>query len=278
MRALSWIVLAVAATLTGCPKPAPVQTPSAPTRPAKAPKPEPKPEPEPKAEPETESPSESTPPADLATDTSPEPAPPGFVPEPPAKPTQDLDPSLQVLVHGQQVALTPRIHLGLEGIAARDGELIARLALSEGPMSLNIDASSESKIPVGGAHVQVMKIDKASRRVYYRWIGSPSPRASLLRGTAKGTQLDVAEAGFYRLEGGRGFMGVGNVVETKRGNVVTISVFPATYRKDPMQGYDYHYRVKAGQTLKGKVATLQLEAVEQETPGYRSGYVALSLR
>lgn len=67
---------------------------------------------------------------------------------------------------------------------------------------------------------------------------------------------------------------MGNVVPGAS-PAVTVCVYPASYERDPMLGYDRHFLGTAGSTLAGEHAGLQLAEV---TPGAGEAWGSVLLR
>jgi hypothetical protein len=139
-----------------------------------------------------------------------------------------------------------------------------------------LDILEGQTVRVASAEFEVMKITR--RSVELRWTRSPedSPPPEVLK--ARGPRLP--EVGLHALPGGA-VIGVGKVMTLAKrdgspARVVSLSLFPPGYARDPMQDYELLPRVVAGKVVGGRVRKIEVVALEP-AKGSERGWVRIRL-
>ncbi len=147
----------------------------------------------------------------------------------------------------------------------------ARVNVSAGAYSLVAVLAPGERLRVGGATLEVVSVEPPGtlrlRRGEAGGADEPLRAAPEVREGA----LTLEPLALYRLPQGR-VIGLGNVRLDGEGGapVVTLTVFPAGFDRDPARGYDLHVDAAAGATLEGavgRVRVLRLEPAQADRPG-----------
>jgi hypothetical protein len=182
---------------------------------------------------------------------------PGFQPSSevsdPARPAPVKTPQakgLDPLVQGSVLRPRRDVLIGLSGFPRlrRGGQDVQLAWFSVGtrPMTYAVEVAVGGRVRAGGYELEVLEIDPERRQVRYRWTAEPTASVPMVQSLPQSAgKLRLRAMGLYRLSDGS-VVGVGNVISTDKGGAVSLTVFPASYAKDPMQGYDNHVRVRAG--------------------------------
>jgi hypothetical protein len=152
---------------------------------------------------------------------------------------------------------------------------VAHVAVTSGQVSFRAQLAAGDRLRLATAsEFEVLSVEREGARV--RWISHVDDalgEIDVLRVAAPDDgAVILEEMGIYTV--GPLTLGVGNVRALKDGAfAVTITVFPKGYQANPMQDWDVHGDVLAGEVRKGAVRTLVVEDVGERTR--RPGWVRL---
>ena len=152
---------------------------------------------------------------------------------------------------------------------------VAHVAVTSGQVSFRAQLVMGDTLRLAaGSELEVLRVDPEGAKV--RWISELDDALGEAEVVTPAVPDDGAlileEMGIYSV--GPLSLGVGNVRSVKDGALaVTITVFPEGYQANPMQDWDVHANVLAGEAREGAVTTLAVEDVGER--GSRPGWVRL---
>lgn len=219
-----------------------------------------------------------------ASSPTPEARPPEASSSPPAPEVERALPP-EVIALGTQAHPWPGVTLGLERVEplgrrkgnARREEQAGLLTLGLGQLFFSSDVFPGERVRLGGALLEVLGVEPQSLR--FRWLTSP---AGVEPPQIRPAKPRMRELGLYRFRDGR-VLGVGKVTTLAKRDgaavaVVSLSVFPPGYAKNPLQDYEVLPRLVVGKPVGGgSLGGRQLHLAElAPAEGDRPGWIRLS--
>jgi hypothetical protein len=149
---------------------------------------------------------------------------------------------------------------------------VARVSVTSGQVSFRAQLVVGNRLRLAKeSEIEVLGVDDEGLTV--RWLSEVEDALGSVEVVKSVTPADgsvfLEESGLYAI--GDVTVGIGNVRASADGSpTATVTVFPKSYSSNPMQDWDLHPDVLAGQTLKGTVRPIVVEdvGVRDHKPGW----------